>query len=69
MLSQRPGIKEGHLHAQQKEELRQDVLRSRSSVCPAARLPSPTYVPEDPSKRVAREEQVGDSDRDEVGDP
>jgi len=32
-----------NLHAQQKEELCQDVLRSRSRVNLAARLPSPIY--------------------------
>jgi len=41
-------------HARQKEELRQEVLRSRAE----ARSRSPVYVPEDPPKEEAGKEQA-----------
>jgi len=48
-------------HARQKEELRQEVLRSRAE----ARSRSPVYVPEDPPEEEAGEEQAEDEAVDE----
>jgi len=54
-----------NLYAQKKEELRRDVLRSRSGVRLVAHPPSPTCMPKDPSKGETGEEQVGDGDAEE----
>jgi len=48
-------------HARQKEELRQEVLRSRAE----ARSRSPVYVPEDPPEEEAGKEQAEDEAVDE----
>ena len=61
--------RKANLHTQQKEELCQDILRSCSGVYSAARLPFPTYMPEDPPEGEVGEEQVGDGDADEEGEP
>ena len=57
-----------NLHAQKKEELHQDVLRSCLGVRSVAHPPSPTCMPKDPSKGETGEEQVGDGDADEEED-
>ena len=48
-------------HARQKEELRQEVLRSRAGAHP----PSPAYVPEEPPEGEAGEEQAENEAADE----
>jgi len=48
-------------HARQKEELRQEVLRSHAEAHPS----SPAYAPEDPPEGEASEEQAKDEAADE----
>ena len=67
MICQLLEQRKANLHAQQKEELREDVLRSCSRVNSAACLPSPTYMLEDPLEGEAREEQVDDDNADKGG--
>ena len=52
--------RKANLHAQQREELRQEALRSRSGIRSATHPASPTYVPADPLEGEAGEEQVND---------
>ena len=59
------GAKEANQHARQKEELRQEVIRSRAGVHVGAHPLSPCYVPKDPSEGEVGEEHADDDTAEE----